>query len=176
MVARVVHALRTLLATVPTVKLALENMIRQAVCGRSWSLRTLKRILDEVGSPRVQVCVDICHAHIAEYDLRSPAGLEGMMRALRDIGQERIAGFHVSDSSTRHGRACEGHAKLVTSDPLTPASAMGISRYQRLGGYSAERGRRVISRRRITTPQQGRYTTPRSRRLRACAKSQSGTS
>lgn len=107
-VTRVVRVLRILLATVPRVKLALENMIRQSVCGKPWSLRMLKRILDEVDDPRVMVCVDICHAHISEYDLRS--NVDGMLGMLAEIG-DRIAGFHVSDSSTLHGKACEGHAR-----------------------------------------------------------------
>lgn len=157
---RVAGVVRALLATVPTVNLALENMvserpqvlniscsvpllvplspppltpslsllvpsarwlarssplaltqIRRSICHQPWSLRTLARILDAVDDPRLLVCVDICHAYIAEFDLAA-TGLVDMLDVLAlEVGWHRVAGVHVSDSATPHGRRCEGHAK-----------------------------------------------------------------
>ncbi|GMK58902.1 hypothetical protein CspeluHIS016_0603440 [Cutaneotrichosporon spelunceum] len=120
-VARVARALRELLATVPRVTLALENMIRTSVCRQPWSLRTLARILDAVRSPRLKVCVDVCHAYIAEFDLAS-SGLADMLDVLEHkVGWHRVAGVHVSDSATPHGSKCEGHANI--GDGLIPLHA-----------------------------------------------------
>ncbi|BEI91535.1 uncharacterized protein CcaverHIS019_0403550 [Cutaneotrichosporon cavernicola] len=120
-VARVARALGELLASIPRVTLALENMIRASVCRQPWSLRTLSRILDAVDSPRLKVCVDVCHAYIAEFDLAGD-GLGDMMSVLaREVGWHRVAGVHVSDSATAHGSKCEGHANI--GDGLIPLNA-----------------------------------------------------
>lgn len=87
------------------------RQIRASVCRQPWSLRTLARILDAVRSPRLKVCVDVCHAYIAEFDLAG-AGLDHMTGVLaNEVGWHRIAGVHVSDSATPHGGKCDGHAK-----------------------------------------------------------------
>lgn len=66
-------------------------------------------------SKRLKICVDICHAHIAEYDLATNDGAEAhmLLADLDAIGFDRVAGFHVSDSSVQHGQSCEGHTKYV---------------------------------------------------------------
>jgi endonuclease IV len=87
------------------------TQIRASVCRQPWSLRTLALILNAVRSHRLKVCVDVCHAYIAEFDLAG-AGL-GRMRSVlaNEVGWHRIAGVHVSDAVTPHGGRCEGHAK-----------------------------------------------------------------
>lgn len=115
-IVRVTEGLRTVLKKKPHVRLALENMVhvsRNKGSGcedRShWSLKQIKRVIDEVGNPRIMACVDICHAYIRDYDLRHDQGVTAMLRDMEAIGWNNIAGLHVSDSVTPHGGRCEGH-------------------------------------------------------------------
>lgn len=67
--------------------------------------------MTRVDSPRVKACVDICHAYIAHYDFHQKEAVDEFVRDLKAFGPNGVAGFHVSDSSTLHGRSCDGHAK-----------------------------------------------------------------
>lgn len=114
-VRRVATQINRLLKAVPTVKLALENMVHNNTgCGRDthhWSLQELKRVIDLVGDSRAMLCIDICHAYITDYDFNMLDGVKAMNDFIDDVGTERIACIHVSNSSTRHGGTCEGHTQ-----------------------------------------------------------------
>lgn len=109
-----VEQIGNLLDAVPGVKLALENMARNnlsRMCEErhNWSLRQIKRIIDGVGDRRVMACIDICHAYIGDYDLRSLQGVRDFLADLSALGPGRVACMHVSDSSRPHGAKCDGH-------------------------------------------------------------------
>lgn len=73
--------------------------------GSTWD--EIGAIIDGVGSDRVKVCLDTCHAFSAGYDLRDAAALDGLMAEFdREIGYERLIAVHANDSKTelRSGR------------------------------------------------------------------------
>lgn len=117
-IARVASRLTHLLTAIPGVTLALENMFRKSTPGgtcsarSSWSISTLGAILARVPSPQLKVCVDICHAYIAEYDLYRPEAVRKLLGDIHALGEGRVAGFHVSDSASRHGARCDGHITI----------------------------------------------------------------
>jgi endonuclease IV len=111
-ISRASARLSRLLTAVPRVNLALENMVRKSSrCDGAWGLAAIGEIMTRIGSPRVQACVDICHAYIAHYDFYEPKALEAFVADLKALGPGGVAGFHVSDSFTPHGTQCDGHDK-----------------------------------------------------------------
>lgn len=114
---RVVAALERILEETPSeVILALENMAGQGgTIGKEFS--ELGLLIERVGSPRLQVCFDTCHAFAAGYDIRTAAGLDAAMAEFDSaIGLERLAVVHANDSKTplgglrdRHENIGEGH-------------------------------------------------------------------
>lgn len=113
---RIAREVKKLLKAVPKVKLAFENMVRSYTDAKcdikdNWSLRELKRVIDNVGDKRAMVCVDMCHAYIGDHDLRDFEGVQAMQADLAAIGYDRIACMHVSDSWRPHGQTCDGHAR-----------------------------------------------------------------
>ena len=96
--------------------LALENAAGHGgVIGKEFA--ELGAILQAVDHPRLQVCVDTCHAFAAGYNLADPAGVEEMLDTFdRDIGLDHLAVWHVNDSMMelgglrdRHQNVGEGH-------------------------------------------------------------------
>jgi len=79
--------------------------------GTAWGLDAIRAIIEQVDSPRVKACVDICHAYIAHYDFQKSDAVDAFVRDLKAFGPNRVAGFHVSDSYAFHGQQCDGHAK-----------------------------------------------------------------
>ena len=73
--------------------------------GSTWD--EIGAIIDGVGSDRVNVCLDTCHAFSAGYDLRDTEALDRLMGEFdREIGYERLVAVHANDSKTelRSGR------------------------------------------------------------------------
>src|SRR6266566_2868997 len=68
---------------------------------------TLGRTLEELaellaaagGSPRLGVCLDSCHLLASGYDIRTPAGMDALVREIAaKVGLERIGSLHLNDS------------------------------------------------------------------------------
>jgi deoxyribonuclease-4 len=91
------------------------------------------RILDALDrTPRVGICVDLCHLFAAGVDLRAQEGFYRVMSALeRRFGLERIGCFHLSDSRAERGSRVDRHAHLGQGEMgLSPfAALMGDRRF-----------------------------------------------
>ena len=80
----------------------------------------LGRIIREVGSPRVKVCLDTQHMFAAGYDVKTKDGLEAAMSEFEaEVGLERLVAVHANDSKCplaggvdRHENIGEGHIGL----------------------------------------------------------------
>jgi deoxyribonuclease-4 len=99
--------------------LALENAAGHGgTIGRDFG--ELGAILRAVDHPRLQVCVDTCHAYAGGHNLASVEGAEAMLAEFdRDIGLEHLVVWHVNDSKMglgdqrdRHANIGEGHIGL----------------------------------------------------------------
>lgn len=80
----------------------------------------LGRIVREVGSPRVKVCLDTQHMFAAGYDVKTKRGLEAAMSEFdAEVGVDRLVAVHANDSKCplaggvdRHENIGEGHIGL----------------------------------------------------------------
>lgn len=68
------------------------------------------KIIDTVGSDRVGVCLDTCHAFAAGYDLRSPDAVESSMEEFdSSIGASRLKLVHLNDAKHELGSGLDRH-------------------------------------------------------------------
>ena len=80
----------------------------------------LGRIIREVGSLRVKVCLDTQHTFAADYDLKTKDGLVAAMSEFEaEVGLDRLVAVHANDSKCplaggvdRHENIGEGHIGL----------------------------------------------------------------
>lgn len=77
------------------------------------SFAELGSIIREVGSGRVRVCLDTCHALAAGYEIRTPEGLEATLSEFeREIGLDRLAVIHANDSKVDLGGGKDRHENI----------------------------------------------------------------
>jgi deoxyribonuclease-4 len=95
-----------------TAVLALENAAGHGgVIGKQFS--ELGQLVHSVRSPRLNVCVDTCHAFAAGYNLADRAGLDLAMTEFdSEIGLERLAVLHANDSKMPLGGLRDLHANI----------------------------------------------------------------
>jgi deoxyribonuclease-4 len=73
----------------------------------------LGRIVRDVGSERVKVCLDTCHTFAANYDIATPDGLSATMEEFeREIGLDRLVAVHANDSKAPLGGGLDRHANI----------------------------------------------------------------
>ena len=73
----------------------------------------LGRILNEVGSPRVGICLDTQHSFAAGYDLTSEAGINAMIDEFdREIGLKNLVAVHANDSKRPLGSGVDRHDNI----------------------------------------------------------------
>ena len=73
----------------------------------------LGRIIREVGSDRVKVCLDTQHSYAAGYDLSSAEGLEMAMTEFeREVGFDRLVAVHANDSKVELGSGRDRHENI----------------------------------------------------------------
>jgi len=105
-------SLKTCLAATPDlrVKIALENTAAQGTClGGPFS--HIGDVLREVGSPRLCVCFDTCHAWAAGHDVRD--NLNGVLEDFhQQIGLERLAVIHLNDTKGKLGSHLDRHEHI----------------------------------------------------------------
>ena len=92
--------------------LVLEN---SAGAGRSVgsTFSELAAILNAVDHPRVRLCLDICHAHAAGYNLATSKGLKTALAEFqRELGADTLAAVHANDSKTPLGSGKDRHENL----------------------------------------------------------------
>jgi deoxyribonuclease IV len=94
------------------VKILLENTAGQgsSVGGR---IEHIADLIDYIGSPRIGLCIDTCHAYAAGYDIRSEADAEAFFNLIdRRIGLSRLLCFHLNDSKGALGSRLDRHAHI----------------------------------------------------------------
>jgi len=80
--------------------------------GRSFD--ELAGLLEGAGaSERIGACLDSCHLLASGYDIRTAAGVTGVVReATRKLGRGRIRSLHLNDSQTPLGSNRDRHANI----------------------------------------------------------------
>jgi deoxyribonuclease-4 len=107
-------SLRAVLEATPTakVKIALANTAAQGTC-LGGPFEHLGGVLHAVGSERLAVCFDTCHAFAAGHDVASEAGLESALQNFDEaIGLEHLAVVHLNDSKGELGRNLDRHEHI----------------------------------------------------------------
>jgi deoxyribonuclease-4 len=73
----------------------------------------LGAIIRSVGSERLLVCLDTCHAFAAGYDLATPEGVAATMDEFaREVGRERLVAVHANDSKAGLGTGLDRHENI----------------------------------------------------------------
>lgn len=76
-------------------------------------LSEIGRIISDLGSPRLKVCLDTCHLHAAGYDLRSEEKLGEFLDEFdSQIGLDRLELFHLNDSRDPFGSFRDRHDNI----------------------------------------------------------------
>ena len=92
-----------------SVRLALENMAGQGnvICHH---FDSISRIIEDVDSERLGVCLDTCHLFAAGYDIRGKASLHATMGEFKEkIGMKRLLAVHLNDSKGELGSRRDRH-------------------------------------------------------------------
>ncbi len=113
MLPQIAEAMRRIVADSPKdAWLCIENNAGTgASVGSTWE--EIGAIMDAVGSDRVKVCIDTCHAFSSGYDLTDPQGLEeAMARFDREIGLANLVAVHANDSKTPFGSGKDRHENI----------------------------------------------------------------
>jgi deoxyribonuclease-4 len=78
------------------------------------SFEELARMLELAGGgERLGVCLDSCHLYASGYDIRTAAGLDGVLEEFdRVVGCDRLGSLHVNDSMTPLGSNRDRHVNL----------------------------------------------------------------
>ncbi len=77
------------------------------------SFEEIGRLMTAIGSQRVKVCIDTCHAFSAGYDLAGAEGLELALTELeREIGGGNVVAVHANDSKTPLGSGKDRHENI----------------------------------------------------------------
>jgi len=95
--------------TPPGPMLLLENSAGAGnACGGR--IDELGKILREVGSPRVGVCLDTAHAWASGYDLSTKKGVDAFVREVgKHIGLRRVRALHANDTQVELGAKRDLH-------------------------------------------------------------------
>ena len=92
--------------------LALENAAGQGgVIGGTFA--ELGAILKAVGSPRLHVCFDTCHAFAGGYDIADPKGIRAVVQEFDgEIGLDHLVVVHANDSKMELGSNRDRHENI----------------------------------------------------------------
>jgi deoxyribonuclease IV len=111
--AQVAGAVERILEAAPgETVLALENAAGHGgTIGRDFG--ELGTVLRAVSSPRLQVCVDTCHAFAGGYNLAEPDGVQAMLEEFdSEIGLKNLAVWHLNDSKMGLGDQRDRHENI----------------------------------------------------------------
>jgi deoxyribonuclease-4 len=109
---RLSESLKRVLEATPEakVKIALENTAGQGTC-LGGPFEHLSEVMDEVGSDRLAVCFDTCHAHAEGHDIVND--LDKVLKNLDEtVGLQRVAVVHLNDSKGVLGRHLDRHEHI----------------------------------------------------------------
>lgn len=91
------------------VKILLENTAGQG-SALGWKFEHHEEIIDRVGSNRIGLCLDTCHAFAAGFDIRTKAGFEDMISNIdKHVGLKKLYAFHLNDSKGDLGSRIDRH-------------------------------------------------------------------
>jgi deoxyribonuclease-4 len=91
----------------------------------------LGRIIRQVGSERVKVCLDTQHCYAAGYDVATAEGLEATMSEFeQEVGFDKLVAVHANDSKVELGAGRDRHENI--GDGL-----IGIDGFRRILGHRA---------------------------------------
>jgi deoxyribonuclease IV len=78
------------------------------------SLEELAQLQEACGHhERIGFCLDSCHLLASGYDIRTPAGMDKVLReARRKLGSGRVRSLHLNDSMTPLGSNRDRHANV----------------------------------------------------------------
>ena len=77
------------------------------------TIEEIAEIIWAVKSPRVKVLIDTAHAFESGYDMKTPQGIEKFLTNFeREIGLDKLIGFHLNDSKTAINSHRDRHADL----------------------------------------------------------------
>jgi deoxyribonuclease IV len=91
----------------------------------------LGRIIRQVGSERVKVCLDTQHCYAAGYDVATAEGLEATMSEFeQEVGFDKLVAVHANDSKVELGAGRDRHENI--GDGL-----IGVDGFRRILGHKA---------------------------------------
>ncbi len=104
---------------------------------------TLGRTVDELaalleasgGGGRLGVCLDSCHLYASGYDIRTPAGMDELMREVTSkLGVRRLGSLHLNDSMSGLSSNRDRHANIGAGElgEKGCAAFLGAPKLQRL--------------------------------------------
>ena len=71
------------------------------------------KVIKEIASPRVKVCLDTAHTFAAGYNIATKEGMEEAMNEFdREIGFERLVAVHANDSKIPLGGGADRHENI----------------------------------------------------------------
>src|SRR3990170_4781983 len=111
---KIIKALKTTLHATKnsTVKILLENTAGQGT-SIGYRFEHLRQIIAEVGSTRIGMCFDTCHAFAAGYDIITKCGFEETMEELDNIvGLKNLQVIHLNDSKGELGSNLDRHEHI----------------------------------------------------------------
>lgn len=94
------------------------QVVLETTAGQGTSLghrfEQLAALLDQIGLPeRTGVCLDTCHVFAAGYDIRTPDGYAGALRAFdRIVGISQLKVIHLNDSKKELGCRVDRHEHI----------------------------------------------------------------
>ncbi|HUC39090.1 MAG TPA: deoxyribonuclease IV [Candidatus Acidoferrum sp.] len=105
----IIDAVGKALDRVPKVHILLENSAGYTNSMGS-KFDEMGYIIDQIGSPRVGVCLDTCHTFAAGYDLRTKESIEKTCAEFEDnIGFKRLGLVHLNDAKFELGSGLDRH-------------------------------------------------------------------
>jgi len=108
--ARIAWGLRAALRESARAMVLLEGSAGGSLGG---TFEQLREILDETGERRLGICLDTAHLFAAGWDLRTPAGVDAMVRTVhRVIGLRRLRALHLNDSKVTLGSHLDRHENI----------------------------------------------------------------
>jgi deoxyribonuclease-4 len=108
--ARIAWALRAALRESARAMILVEGSAGGSLGG---TFEQLREILEETDERRLGVCLDTAHLFAAGWDLRTPAGVDAMVRdAGRAIGMRRIRVLHLNDTKAALGSHLDRHENI----------------------------------------------------------------
>lgn len=94
------------------VKILLENTAGSgtSVGGK---IEYIAELIDYIGSPRIGLCIDTCHAFAAGYDIRTQKQTANFFKEIdKHIGLQKVLCFHLNDSKGSLGSKLDRHEHI----------------------------------------------------------------